>query len=178
MRSWHLLVASAVALAGCADSSREATSPTAPPPAPATAAPAPSPSPTTTRCVSSEGGYAVSYPRDWSVAGGDGIEPCAFFDPQPLALEPGTEATEVAVRVDVRDVPLEQARQDTGGQQEEQAAGVRATGTTTDDVLLPAGTPFTTWLVDLGGRTLVLTTNRTDEAVEVLDAMAQSVERL
>jgi hypothetical protein len=119
------------------------------------------------------------------VADGREIEPCTFFDPQPLTLEPGTEATGVAVRLDVRDVPLEQARRDTGGEQEDRRLGgraaVRATGTYEDETLLPAGTRFTTWLVDLDGRTLLLTADsaaRSDyEAnIEVLDAMAQTVQ--
>jgi hypothetical protein len=121
------------------------------------------------------------------VAGGAGIEPCSFFDDEPLALEPGTEATGVAIRADVRDLPLEQARGDSGGEQEDRTVGgraaVRATGTYDDDALLPPGTRFTSWLVDLGGRTLLLTTDTAagegyDEAVEVLDAMALTVQPL
>ena len=192
LRALTAVTAAALLLPGCGGGDVIVATPSSPP-AEASVAPSPSPSPSprpeTSRCENAAAGYALTYPFHWSVAGGPGIEPCTFFDPQPLALEPGTEASGVGIRVDVRDVPLAQAREDTGGEQEERTvagrAAVRATGTTTDDALIPAGTRFTTWLVDLGQRTFLITTDdaaRGDDPyeshVQVLDEMAQSLEAL
>lgn len=141
------------------------------------------------RCDHPTQGYSASFPADWHVATGDGIEPCAFFHPEPLVLEPGTEATGVAVRAEVRDVPFEQARQDVlaeGGTRVEdgtvaERAAVRVEGALTQEVLLPAGTRFATWLVELDAGTLLLTTDDAGEddyatAVAVLDRMATTLE--
>jgi hypothetical protein len=51
----------------------------------------------------------------------------------------------------------------------------------TEEVLLPAGTRVTTWLVELDAGTLLLTTDDAgkddyEAAVGVLDAMAESLE--
>jgi hypothetical protein len=141
------------------------------------------------RCDHPTQGYSAYLPADWHVATGDGIEPCTFFHPQPLVLEPGTEATGVAVRAEVRDVPFEQARQDVlaegGATVQERTtsdrAAVRIEGALTEEVLLPAGTRFTTWLVELDAGTLLLTTDDAGEddyatAVGVLDRMAGTLE--
>lgn len=143
------------------------------------------------RCENPREGYALRYPDDWHVAAGDTVEPCTFFDDEPLQLAGGTETTGVAIRVDLRDVPLPQARQDTLAEGDQQAEdrevgdrrAVRLTGTLTEEVLLPAGTRITTWLVELDGRTLLMTADDHgaqdyDAAVEVLDAMVQSLEVL
>lgn len=193
---------------GCADGSPEA-GPDAPTPVPAgtsapavTGGPTPDDAPTVApdatatpsgpeerRCDHPTEGFSVAFPADWFVAEGDGIEPCAFFHPEPLALEPGTEATGVAIRAEVRDVPFEQARQDAEAEGEQTAqertvterAAVRLQGVLTEEVLLPAGTRVTTWLVELDAGTLLLTTDDAGEddygtAVSVLDAMAESLE--
>ena len=80
-----------------------------------TAEPAPAGEPTEPaeqRCDHPTQGYSVAFPAGWSVAGGDGIEPCTLFHPQQLTLEPNSEATGVAIRAEVRDVPFDQARLD------------------------------------------------------------------
>jgi len=149
----------------------------------------PATAPVEQRCDHPTQGYSAYLPADWHVATGDGIEPCTFFHPQPLVLEPGTEATGVAVRAEVRDVPFEQARQDVlaegGATVQERTtsdrAAVRIEGALTEEVLLPAGTRFTTWLVELDAGTLLLTTDDAGEddyatAVGVLDRMAGTLE--
>jgi hypothetical protein len=60
-------------------------------------------------------------------------------------------------------------------------SAVRLQGVLTEEVLLPAGTRVTTWLVELDTGTLLLTTDDAGEddyeaAVVVLDAMAESLE--
>jgi hypothetical protein len=202
-------------LTGCADQSPAAAP--APAPATATAQPGPTAAPPTVapsrtvqpaaepsapgpsavepstpaeqRCDHPTQGYSAYLPADWHVATGDGIEPCTFFHPEPLVLEPGSEATGVAVRAEVRDVPFEQARQDVldeGGTLLEEGtvadrASARVQGVLAEEGLLPAGTRFTTWLVELDAGTLLLTTDDAgeddyDTAVAVLDRMAATLE--
>lgn len=188
MRRLAALLAAAALLTGCSESdepvARDSPSEAAPP--------SPSPTPALAqRCENAEAGYAVRYPADWFVEAKPDIEPCAFFDDQPLDVPPRSEATGVAIRVDVRDVLLAQARQDSLSEGEKRAedaevAGrraVRITGTLTGEVLLPAGTQITSWLIELDGRTLILTADDAgaedyEAAVEVLDLMAESVEVL
>lgn len=183
------LLVLACALTGCAEGASTA-GPNRSTPA-ATATPEPSATPSTQRCENTVEGYALSFPLEWSVAGGEGIEPCSFFDDQPLALRPSSEATGVAIRVDVRDVPLEQARRDSTAEGEKQAEdrvvggrrAVRVTGVLTEELMLPAGTRITSWLVEDGDRTIMLHADDAapgnyEKTVEVLDEMAQSLEVL
>ena len=60
---------------------------------------------------------------------------------------------------------------------------MRLEGVLTEEVLLPAGTRITTWLVELDGRTWLATTDDHgaddyDEAVRVLDELVQTLEAL
>lgn len=184
-------------LGACTDTSDPVAQETAPgSPAPTgqptpTPTPASSPAPAVQRCVNPDEGYSLNYPADWYVATDPGIEPCTFFDDRPVSVPPRSEALGVAIRVDVRDVPLMQARQDSLSEgdktAEDRSVGdrraVRLTGVLTEEVLLPAGTRITTWLVEDQGRTIILTaddagTDAYDEAVEVLDAMVRSLEVL
>ena len=164
------------------------TDPNAEPVTPASPDPAPA-EPAEQRCDHPTQGYSIFFPADWFVAGGDGIEPCTFFHPEPLVLTPNSEATGVAIRAEVRDVPFDQARQDAMAEGEQtlqeqtvaERAAVRLEGVLTEEVLLPAGTRTTTWLVELDAGTLLLTTDDAGEddydvAVGVLDAMAESLE--
>lgn len=207
MRSASLLLTAVLALTACGSAEDDDPTVALPPSASASApseatptatpastpAPTPSPSPPAeqgTRCENAAAGYAVTAPPDWYVL--ESSEPCSFFDPEPLVLPPQSEATGVAVRADVRDVPLAQAREDALAEGEmtvrDEPAGLlpaaRVTGTLTGDALLPQGTEVTTWLVELGpGRTLLLTTDSAGpddyaRAVEVVDRMALTVEPL
>lgn len=141
------------------------------------------------RCDHPTEAYSIAFPADWFVAAGDGIEPCTLFHLEPLNLTSNSEATGVAIRAEVRDVPFEQAQQDALAEGEQSAedqvvadrAAVRLEGVLTEEALLPAGTRVTTWLVQLDAGTLLLTTDDAGEddyaiAMEVLDAMAESLE--
>lgn len=191
MRARLVGLAVAGMLAGCGGGS------TSPPPGPSSAAPtssAPSPSPSPAAasdqaCTHPTEGYGLTFPADWFVADGEGIEPCSFFSPEPLELEPATEADGVAIRLDVMAEAFPEARRKVAsdGKQEGQDTAVdgrpavRFVGETDASGLLPPGLATTTWLVDLGGRSLLLTTDEggSDDyaaSVEVLDAMARSVQ--
>lgn len=188
--TWVLSVACGLLLAGCGGDGPAAPTPT-PSPTPS-AASSPSPSPTAAadpRCTHPTDGYSVAYPAEWFVADGERIEPCSFFHPEPLDLEPATEADGVAIRLDVLPDAFPEARRKVQADgatqaQEDSISGrvaMRFVGETTGEGLLPAGLATTTWLVDLGDRTLLLTTDeggRDDyaAAVEVLDEMARSVQ--
>ena len=176
-----------VALGGCGADPQPAAGPSAP----TASSPSPSPEGLAQRCENAAEGYAVRYPADWFVEAKPEIEPCAFFDDEPLDVPPQSEASGVAIRVDVRDVLLAQARRESVAEGDKKAEdaevngrrAVRVTGTLTQEVLLPAGTRITSWLIELDGRTLILTADDAgtpdyDAAVEVLDAMAESVELL
>jgi hypothetical protein len=193
-----------LALSGCAadppsggpaPAEPTAAAPGAPSPPDATRSPAAEPTsthpaePEEQRCDHPTEGYSIAFPDGWFVVAAEGIEPCAFFHPEPLTLEPNSEATGVAVRAEVRDVPFDQARQDAQAEGEQTAqertvaerAAVRLDGVLTEEVLLPAGTRTTTWLVELDAGTLLLTTDDAgdddyDVAVQVLDEMAASLE--
>ena len=186
------LLAAAALLTACSDDSEPAAAPASTAPSASAAGTAgPSAPALARRCVNADAGYAVRYPADWFVEDKPEIEPCAFFDDEPLDVPPRSEALGVAIRVDVRDVLIAQARQDalSGGEkeaEEAEAAGrraVRITGTLPEEVLLPAGTRITSWLIELDGRTLILTADDAgardyEAAVDVLDQMAESVELL
>ena len=197
-----------VLLTGCAadtadDTADPAAAPTARPEVPASAeatlvlgpstAPAPTAVPaepaTEQHCDHPTEGYRIFFPADWHVAVQDGVEPCSFFSPEPLQLEPGSEASGVAIRADVREVPFEQARADVqaegGTVLDERPVLERRTarvqGALVEEVLLPAGTRFTTWVVELDAGSLLLTTDDAGEddyevAVGVLDQMVAAVE--
>lgn len=180
-----------LALGACGD--EDAETPASPSPRPSSPSAAPSPSPTGSalaqRCTHPTEGYSVAFPAEWFVADGERIEPCSFFAPEPLDLEPATEADGVAIRLDVLPDPFPEARrkvESDGGKvsQEASVAGrdaVRISGETDDQGLLPPGLATTTWVVDLGDRSLLLTTDEAGDddyaaSVEVLDGMARSVQ--
>ena len=193
-----------LALSACGDDDPDVSLP-APTPSVTSAAPSPSPSPSPSRspspspkpaptaaaaksCAHPTSGYTVAYPAGWHEAQG-GSKRCSFFDPRPLQLEPGTEADGVAVRLDVMADPFPEARrkvEDEGmrATSEEQVDGQRAVrlqGETNDQGLLPPGLAVTTWLVDLGSSTLLLTTDEAgvddyESSVEVLDEMARTAD--
>ena len=144
--------------------------------------PAPSPSPTTPTTGSPEpegddalaqqcanDRFSLSYPSGWvtnSETAGS-LPPCSLFDPDDVAVEPGTEVPlDIAFLVRVTQGPFE--GDDAGDTAEElsrqeltidgrRAARVelRATG----EGLYPAGTLTTLYKVDLGDEVLLATTH-------------------
>jgi hypothetical protein len=191
-RSAAVVLLLGLLLIGCSDdgdTAAPAPTPRASSPSPAATVPAQaSPTPATQRCENPEAGYALSFPAGWFVAEGAEIEPCTLFDPEPLMVPPRSEATGVAIRVDVRDVPFPQARQNSLSEGEKTAedrevdgrSAARITGVLTEEVLLPAGTRITTWLVEHGGRTFTIGADDAgsddyEATLEVLDEMVASL---
>jgi hypothetical protein len=177
-------------LTGCADDGEETAAAPTPSPSPAaTATGKPSPTPAGQRCENPAAGYALTFPADWFVAEGLENKPCSFFDDEPLEIEPRSEATGVAIRVDVRDVPFDQARQDSLSEGEKQAEdteldgrrAARIFGVLTEEALLPAGTRITTWLVEHGEGTFTISADDAGSddyaaTLEVLDEMVAGLE--
>lgn len=190
MRTSAVLLLTVLAATGCGTGADVTATPSAgptassPPASPRSTAPA-----AAQRCAHPTERYTVTFPADWHVAAQPDIEACSFFDPEPLALEPATEADRVAIRLDVLTEPFEQAHRMVAGDGEQTAReelvggrqAARFEGETDGEGMLPPGLATTTWIVDLGSRTLLLTTDEAGAddyaaAVDVLDAMARSVE--
>ena len=140
-------------------------------------------------CTNDEEGYTVSYPADWHTNDGSVVTTCRLFDAEPVEVEPATEADE-PVLLDVEPVEFDQAAQ--GGQGEEvlsrratTVAGREAVRLETeagqDAPLRDPGDRDVRWVVRLAPRRTFIATARAantvayDEAVEVVDAMMQSV---
>lgn len=131
----------------------------------------------------------VSYPEGWAVRDypDDG---CSYFNPEPFEVQRGTEASGVAIRLDVEAVAYERVREgylrgDVQSQRRVTVAGfqgLRIEDEDTEGPTAPKGERLT-YLADLGSeQTLVLTTNETDAddpeaARRVLDEMAQRLQR-
>lgn len=58
----------------------------------------------THQCSSASGEYTIRYPATWSTVD-DGPVSCRFFHPQPFALPESTEATGLAVNVQLDPYP-------------------------------------------------------------------------
>lgn len=145
----------------------------------------------TKRCENVRDGYAVAYPADWHTNAGDVLPACSYFHPVPFELRPGTEALEIAIRVDREPIAFDLFTEpgptrDEQSREELELAGrpaVRVVYTATGEGLLPRGVRGYEYAVDLDGDTLVLSTLEAGEADfersrEVLDAMAESLELL
>ena len=141
-------------------------------------------------CTNTEAGLRVFYPQDWSARSGSTGGGCSWFNPDPFELEPGTEASGVAVRLDAEDVEYDRVvrgyREDEViSQREMRVAGWPALRLETRDTTGPmaTGERQLSYLADMGaGRTLVLVTNGADteddaQARRVVDLMAERLER-
>lgn len=142
-------------------------------------------------CVS-PAGYHIEYPATWSTSEPSERFPCRFFHPQPLTLPQRTEATGVAITVQMAPAPLDRVAPPPEGSQAveilsrrdtmvAERRAVRLETRATGEALLPAGVRAVTYYVDFGSRTLTATTSEAAAAgtfagnVEVLDRMMQSV---
>lgn len=163
--------------------------PAAKPPPPASTI---GPSAGTTECVALERGFRVRFPSTWFVNDADKTEPCRFFHPEPFSLDPGTEATGIAVNVRFNPMPFDQV---TPWPEGSPASEVLDGSTTTVDgrraarletratgrALLPEGVRGVSWFVDVADGTLVAATSEAAAAgsyvgnVEVLDQMMRSL---
>lgn len=145
------------------------------------------------RCANHEAGYEISYPDGWGTNPGDVMGPCRVFDPDPIALEEGTEIPfDVAVTVDLEDVPYAEIRDAIGDEHavhvrsstETRVAGraaIRVHGVGTGAALLPEGMARYGYVVDLDERALLVTTFDAGDPPfetkrEVVDAMADTLE--
>lgn len=173
-------------LPGCSDDAGDANRA----PEPTTTATPPL-SAATRDCVS-PAGYRIEYPASWSTGEPTGRFPCRFFHPEPFSVPPGTEATGVAITVQMAPAPMERVAPPPGGSLAEEILSRRETQVAerralrvetraTGDALLPAGVRGVTYYVDFGSRTLTATTSeaagagRFADNVEVLDRMVASV---
>ena len=135
-------------------------------------------------------GFTVSLPEDW-----EAVSACGQFGPAPLdEPAPATDERTGVVSAFVDPVPFEQVAEPApgdGAREETTIDGfpaIRVEGEQEAEGLYPEGTAYVRWMVDLsevrGDATLFLDAYDLgydidfdfDEAVEVLDAMAETVE--
>lgn len=124
----------------------------------------------TMACTGAGAGYTVHYPATWFTVD-DGPVPCRFFHPEPFVLPEKSEATGVAVTVQLAPVPFDEivSRLDGTGAFDEVLSrqpvdvsgrrALRIETRTRGAGLLPAGIGRVTWYVEAGGETLVATTS-------------------
>ena len=145
------------------------------------------------QCSSASGGYTIRYPATWFTVD-DGPVPCRFFHPQPFALPESTEATGLAVNVQLAPVPFDDIVPLLDGEDRfeeilSRRAGhpsgpraVRVESRTRRAGLLPAGVSRVTWYVDAGVDTFLATTSANASAgtfsanADVLDAIVVTAE--
>lgn len=153
--------------------------------------------PTTTDAVAlseecATSSFLVRYPQGWFT--NDSGEPCRWFHPEPFELPDRTEATGIAVHLDIEPVAFERIAEDarTGPHverviQDEQLeidgrAAFRLEIVSSGEALTPEGTRVYQYFADVGeGETLVTTTDSAAvadyEAVKAtLDAMMDSLQ--
>lgn len=147
----------------------------------------------TKQCSSAGGGYTIRYPATWFTVD-DGPVPCRFFHPKPFGLPQSTEATGLAVNVQLAPVPFDEIvpPPDSPDGFEEMLSrrvghpsgfrAVRIESRTRGAGLLPAGVSRVTWYVDAGEDTLVATTSANAASgtfwanADVLDAIVAAAE--
>lgn len=182
----------AAACGGADDASAPVAASTTNPDAADTAEDEPGDQNPTEECRNPELGYTVSHPADWHTNPGDVLEPCRVFDPEPIALEEGTEIPfSLAVSVSVAQPPVEQMREllrdDRGLEvrsiEETEVDGrtaLRVDAVGTGAALLPEGMRRLAYLVDGGERTLVFATYEAGDLAfetkrDALEAIVESI---
>ena len=142
-------------------------------------------------CVS-PAGYRLEYPATWSTSEPSERFPCRFFHPEPLDLPQRSEATGIAITVQMAPAPFERVVPPSERSQAVEVlsradtlvAGrpaVRLETRATGGALLPSGVRGVTYYADFGSRTLVASTSEAAAAgtfegnVAVLDRMMASV---
>lgn len=96
-------------LAACSNGAGD-NNPASQPPITGTCAP-----PDGTRECVSPAGYRVDYPASWSTSSLTDRLPCRFFHPETFTLPPDTEATGIAIRVQMAPAPIERVAPPPGG---------------------------------------------------------------
>jgi hypothetical protein len=138
-----------------------------------------------TQSCSSPDGFTISYPEDW-----DAVADCSQFGPAPLEEPaPNTDERTGVVLASVEPVAVDEVAEAPEQEQDREETTVGGRDAVRVESVLrggmyPDGTDSVRWLIDVGdGRTLFLDAVDLDgfdvdfdEAVEVLDAMAESIE--
>lgn len=149
----------------------------------------------TQQCSAPGHGFEIRYPSSWHTATADGGPPCRFFHPEPFTLRPDTEASGIAIVVQVEGTPLDDLVPGPEGSVAVDVVNRRATEVArrkafrletraTGAALLPEDARAVTWYVEFPSGTLVATTN--DQAssgslrrnARVLDAMVATAKPL
>lgn len=141
------------------------------------------------RCTNAAHGFTVSYPEGWHINDGEVLPACSAFAPAPIEIPRNSELPfEIAVVIDVEDVPADQltrssqfervlsASQLSIGGRSASRVEVEATG----EGLADRGMRSVRYVVDLGGgRTLIATTHRVGDTFErnaqILGQMMDSI---
>ena len=179
-----IALAGLLLLASCGQDGEEGASPSSTSPA----ATATSAAASEKSCAATE--FEVSYPADWWVHPRDPehhTPACAFFHPEPLELEYGTEAPGLAIDLGVDGlwVNMQFPSPDAEVVSERRATvagheAVRREQRSVQGTMLPAGTLSTVWVVNLDPLGLVAATSDFgeldyEENQRALDRMIQSV---
>ena len=137
-------------------------------------------------CTNEAAGYTVGYPADWETNEADLLDACQVFDPGPLDLpdEPRDLPLDLAVTIRLEPVAFdrlvgEDMSTDVVEHEDLEIAGrtaARDEVVASGDGLVPEGTQFTRYAIDLDGETLVAASYDVgepayDRKVEVLDEM-------
>jgi hypothetical protein len=159
----------------------------APPAAPQSAA---QPLALSQRCTNEAHAFTISYPAAWHTNSGEVIPACSAFDPEPVQVPAQSEMPfDIAIVIGVHEVPFDRAGSDprfervlsserlTIAGRPASRAEVEATG----EGLADRGLRTLRYAIDLGGgRSLIATTNRTDDAYErdkeILGRMLETIE--
>lgn len=137
-------------------------------------------------------GFTVSAPVAWATNRGQVVPACSYFDPDPFEVPDATDQRPAAISFNIDAVPFDRAAaavDDPGADRAETVLdgrrAVRLSYEASGDGLRRAGTPVTSYLVDLGERdgrpaTLIASTIGTGtfdypRNVIVLDRMARTI---
>ena len=150
----------------------------------------PAPLGLTSTCENERLRLVIRYPDDWWTNAGTVAPPCRFFHPEPLELEPATEAPPTAVSIQSVERGVDSLVADVEGstrvlsRSEEDVAGLRAVVLETEATgggLYAAGTRTLAYYVDRGGGSLILSTSDAgdldyDANREVLERMVRTLD--
>jgi hypothetical protein len=141
------------------------------------------------RCTNTRYGISISYPAGWQTNDGSLLPACSAFDPTPIDIPRDSEIPfDIAVVLDVEQVPLEQFTRSSSFQRVLAATPMTIAGRNASrveveadgDRLADRGLRTLRYVIDLGaGRTLIASTHATDgsyeQKKEILGRMMESV---
>jgi hypothetical protein len=140
-------------------------------------------------CTNHTWGYRVAYPREWQMNPGDVVPECSLFDPDAIAVEPGTELPlDIAIVIMREPIDFGRVTAEQLGRRERSRdrltldgrSAVRLETASTGEAMLPAGIRSYEYVVDLDGASLILATYELGDLPfarkrQVLDEMARSL---